>query len=220
MQPNSWQELEKLFLEEMSGEWLLQYPKKEFIAQMVKRTFYYYTQRAPEKKPGNKLEWKRALEFFMREDWLKLGTFSKEASGKVKFKLAYKPHTPPEPVKEKCEFCFDLRTVRAIATDNTHETLMRCPCTKENHDDADWSLPTWTHEWAPLYSKEPCPVEWFKPVIMDGKVDMSIQARARYWREKVRIAEEFWLNEKKAVLGLDDEELIGALDNETADCPF
>lgn len=103
--------------------------------------------------------------------------------------------------KEFCSFCDDLGLIRAISTDESHETLMRCECSNDK-DRSNWKLPKWDRMWAPLYRKEQCLLSWFKPerLIRDPKTgDMlfeSFEEKRRLWREKVRRAEKFWIEKR------------------------
>lgn len=107
-----------------------------------------------------------------------------------------------EPQASDCRLCEDLRTVRAISTDGTHETLMLCECTAKQPDPADWKFPAWSREWGRFYRAEKCPVEWFKPtVVLDTKgimkLENTVEHKRQYWISKVRIAEQFWISARK-----------------------
>lgn len=108
----------------------------------------------------------------------------------IKRQLAYEP----------CYFCQDLGVVRAVSTDGSHETLMRCECS-DDFDKSNWKLPKWTREWAPLYEKHRCPVSWFKPQKLEFSSDgvaksESLTQKIDYWKAKVSIAEAFWVHQK------------------------
>lgn len=110
---------------------------------------------------------------------------------------------PKLEIIDLCDFCHDLRTVRAISTDGSHETLMLCECTTTNPDVSDWKLQTWSRQWAPFYRKEKCPLNWFKPEILfknpDGsiKLKQSFGQKQEYWTAKVKIAEQFWVQARR-----------------------
>lgn len=113
---------------------------------------------------------------------------------------------PPEVYRPKCAFCCDLGVIRAIATNGSGETLMRCECS-DDRDPANWALPRWTPQWSPLFSKEPCFVEWFKPLRIErdsktGELKLeSLHEKARAWRARVTKAEAFWVKQKAEAMG-------------------
>lgn len=105
---------------------------------------------------------------------------------------------PVGEVRPNCAFCLDLAVIRAIATDGTHETLMRCECANVVNR-CPWKLPQWTRHWAPLYEKHRCPVDWFKPDNLSVTKIENLNEKMKYWRAKIRIAEEFWFHQKQEV---------------------
>lgn len=114
-------------------------------------------------------------------------------------------HAPVVEIKLLCHFCDDLRTVRAVSTDGTHETLMLCDCTESNKSAIDSNLQRWTRQWAPLYRREKCPVEWFKPKVFmkdengNLKFEKTAEQAMSYWAAKIKIAEQFWINQRAEV---------------------
>ena len=101
-----------------------------------------------------------------------------------------------------CSFCDDLSVIVAKSTDNTHQTLMLCECVIDG-DPKSWDLPKWTREWAPLYSKQRCPSDWFNPKFIELNEQGEMPLRAinnlrDLWRARIKIAQAFWAEQKKA----------------------
>lgn len=101
-----------------------------------------------------------------------------------------------------CNACDDLGVIRAIATDQSHESLLRCSCWEGSR--SSWDMPQYTTSWAPLYRREKCPVSWFKPqrhegpIIKKGGLFVSdVERKMEYWRAKISLAEQFWKQMKE-----------------------
>lgn len=204
MDPRTWQELEQEFAEEISDGWLVSFQSKSFIEQMIKKAFWYYTSK-PEKKPDTREAWKRAISSFCRNNQQqfatnKLSTKPKEMMPFVSNRPKY--WTGPEKIEDKlrCDGCDDLRAVRVISRDLSHETLMLCECTRlpDNYDKADWNIPAWDPALNAIYIKEKCPVEWFKPVAYNGSTG-DLQDKIQGWRQRVHDAEVWWWKTRDAL---------------------
>jgi hypothetical protein len=96
-----------------------------------------------------------------------------------------------------CNACDDLGVIRAIATDQSHESLLRCSCAEGFL--STWDIPQYSRDWAPLYRREKCPVSWFKPIRHEGPIIKKsgvfvsdVERKMEYWRAKITIATEFW----------------------------
>lgn len=203
MTPATWQELENEFIAEINGEWLDLYKSKPFIEQMIKKAFHYYE--TAEKKPPTRDDWKRAINSFCRNNHKQFST--NRLSGKPKEIMPFVNNRPkywtgPEKIEIelKCSFCDDLRTVRVISRDLSHETLMRCDCVnlKDNEDKADWNIPVWDPALNAIYIKEKCPVEWFKPVAYNGKT-ADLNDKIIEWRGRVHEAEVWWWKTRESL---------------------
>jgi hypothetical protein len=101
-------------------------------------------------------------------------------------------------IRPDCAFCMDLQVIRAVSTDGTFETLMHCECSTESHH----GLPIYARHWAPLFQKHKCPAEWFTPEVLarneDGSMKLeNVNRRRDYWRAKLDIAKQYWINAKK-----------------------
>jgi len=96
----------------------------------------------------------------------------------------------------RCIQCNDFGLVRVTSRSENIETLMRCDC--EVGQDQVWELPRWHRDCSNQFSRTPCPLEWFKPSKLDDLKESkaSLQQQAEYWRNKVRIAEQFWKGEQ------------------------
>lgn len=98
----------------------------------------------------------------------------------------------PKKIDDECTICWDLRVVRVISKDLKHDTLMLCGCA-DPLDKSNWKLPQWDPGLGEIYFKERCPLEWFKPQLVNGKADVGIEQKAREWRGRVSTAERFWV---------------------------
>lgn len=97
------------------------------------------------------------------------------------------PYTP------NCGFCGDLGVVQVKSHDGEIDSLMLCNCNDMQDSRAPrnkWALPKWNES---LHAKEfkhrRCPMDWFKP---ESATLGAIQDKAAGWRERIKIAEQFW----------------------------
>lgn len=201
----SWRDLEQLFTVEIT-EWGIQYPNKQFVDRIIKLCFNYYDKPArQENKPTDKDSWKRAVEFFLKNNWEKenmSGYGNKKPFEPKRINYTFEPRTE---VELKCDYCLDLRVVRAIAKDLSYETLMLCECVDRHADKSDWELPQWDDGMSAIYMKERCPLAWFKPqqVPEDGDSPIwrneAVNEKIKQWLSRVHRAEKFWKDKFKEI---------------------
>lgn len=66
MTPNSWQDLHNMFIDELN-DWIKEFPSMPFIEKTIKQAFAYYDKSGT--KPDSRDDWKRIINFFMRNNW-------------------------------------------------------------------------------------------------------------------------------------------------------
>lgn len=184
------------------------YPDKGYVERIVKKVFYYYDTHA--KPPATETEWQRAIESFLEKNWKEPTTTTERPKhGKPQFERREVKEgldSPQITEVEKCGFCLDLGVIRVIALDKSFETLMLCECSDPSH----WPLPKWTPKCQAILTKERCPLEWFKVVVVvDGKETLEpLNEKGRQWRSKIREAEGFWAKQSQPI------------PDSPAECPF
>lgn len=106
-----------------------------------------------------------------------------------------RPMEEPEAYKHYCLVCFDLGVVKVKGVGI--DSLMLCDCDSRDHGKEGprnpWQLPRWSKSLEHELHREKCPVDWFTPNIDPSKTVLdSLVDRRDGWRERIKIAEQFW----------------------------
>ena len=92
------------------------------------------------------------------------------------------------PEEFKCKDCNDLGITRVKGLYDPTDTLMRCDCQEGAKQTRE--LPQWIFQCGQLFSREPCPLEWFKPEPF--KTFNDVWQKVEQWRGKLFVATNFW----------------------------
>lgn len=101
-----------------------------------------------------------------------------------------------KPVPIECNFCNDIgiNFIRRI-DDKSFYSLMRCDC--KTHITQDLKAPTWDNGLRAAYSREACPLDWFKPRDLEEGESLDFKMVLKMgesFKNKKREAELFWKN--------------------------
>lgn len=95
-------------------------------------------------------------------------------------------------MENDCQKCNDLGVVRACHHDSDHNYLLfRCNC---NHGKSNLAqLPEWDNNLGGAYKKTPCPLDWFKPELVEGEVQYGkLLDLFHKWKGRVQNSEKHW----------------------------
>lgn len=108
----------------------------------------------------------------------------------------------------KCQACGDLGIVVARINSEQVDTLVLCPC-DAGKTESNWRLPAINRTMQDTFVFARCPIRWFKPkelptadkvsagITADISFTATIQPLVESWRERVRMAEQFWDHHNK-----------------------